>query len=853
MPPSEKAPFYDPVPPTYDEALASGSRRGLGWPASRGSIDNDARENEHQSLLRQQPESSAGPSRAPGGYQPPTVETDDESSFFGSDVDSDDEDDDEAAHVRREMQEMEVEEPSSSRGSLWTKRIGFLSSLPKWKWSWRPRLPRLRIQLPSRSAESAHIEDESESRTAASIRQWEWPRFNSVATVIVFARLFALLIVIGFVYFLFASGFLRSLNSPLPGGMRFDPEDLKHFVQSNIDPLRMRASVQHYSHYAHIAGTEGDYATAMDVESMFARAQLEDVRVDEYFAYVNYPRKDGRTVQIMDKDGKTATWTAKLDEEERGGESAGRQTYAFHGLSRSGDVTGPLVYANYGSREDFQQLKQRGIDTKGAIALVRCSNSQIDQGLQVKAAELAGFAGCLIYNDPADNGIVNGEVAPNGRYMPDDGVRRASVSLKGWVIGDVLTPGWESRKEKQRVSVEDASGLVKIPSLPLAWRDAQILLQHLKGHGQNVPDGWKGGVPDVDEWWTGDHSSPFVRLQNQQDEIEKQPIWNVYGRIEGMEQTGKSIIIGNHRDTMAFGATQPHSGTAVMIELARIFGNLASRGWRPLRTIEFMSWDGAEYNSIGSTEYVEQYLDPPRSLRENAFAYINLDAAVSGAEFRATGSPILERVLIRAIGRVANPITNLTLKQEWDNRQAKLEGMAGGSDFVPFQHIAGTSSIDLQFSGNPFPHGSSYDNFNLVEQVIDPGFVFHGLMAQVVGLLLLDLADRAIMPFDVVDYARRLEFWVRDLEAWAQKQEGAQQAASSLPFAELKDAVGLVKANAEEFEKWELEWDRSIVISNGLEANGLGAQRVGYNDRMAAFEAALLDLEYGGGVSSDVI
>ncbi|TWU72007.1 hypothetical protein ED733_003709 [Metarhizium rileyi] len=848
MPSNEKTPFYDPVPPTYDEALASGSRRDSSWASFRYSMDNcDAEEFEQQSLLRQA-ESSAGSSRQPSrGYRPPTVETDDESSLFGSDSELDDEE--ETAQVRREMQEMEVEEPSTSRASVWSKRIGFSLSLPKWKWFWRPRLPRLRIQLPSHATEPTRNEDRNgdgdgnETETNADARR-QWPQMTSLSLIIVFARLVALLIVLGFIYFLFATGFLNGFSTRHPGGLRFDPEDLKAFLQTNVDPMRMRASVLHFSHYAHIAGTEGDYATAMDVESMFHHAGLESVQVDEYYVYVNYPKKDGRTVQIMDKDGKTAQWTAKLDEEERGGETAGRQTYAFHAHSRSGDVQGPLIYANYGSREDFQKLKDKGVDTKGAIALVRQLGTQRDEALKVKAAELAGFAGCLVYSDPAENGFVKVDIAPKGRWMPEDGVQRGSVSLKSMGVGDVLTPGWESKKEKQRMTVQDAPGLVKIPSLPLAWRDAKVLLHNLKGHGETVPDEWKGRVPEVDEWWTGDQSSPVVRLQNEQDEIEKQPIWNVYGKILGMEQTSKSIILGNHRDSMAFGASQPHSGTAVMIELARIFGELLGQGWRPLRTIEFMSWDAAEYNMVGSTEYVEMNLD---SLRQHAYAYINLDAAITGTEFTAAGSPPLERALIRALERVVDPYKNETLKNQWDSRKATLESLGGGGDYVPFQDIAGTSSMDLKFKGEPVPSGSSYDNFNLVEQVVDPNFVYHGLMGQVVGLLLLDLADRAIMPFDMVGYARSLHHWVLDLESWTRKQRNTE-GASNLSFQELKGAVELIKNNAEEFEKWELEWNRSILGSGGYEASSLGAQRINYNDRMAAFEASLLDLELGGGI-----
>ncbi|KAL7921761.1 hypothetical protein ACQKWADRAFT_294374 [Trichoderma austrokoningii] len=853
--PSEKVPFYDPVPPTYDEALAGSSRNWMPPPPpTRDPIDErNATETESRSLLPRSGETSQGSSRRPNGYRPPTVESDEEEDVWNSDSDAD-----ETNQVRREMEELEIEEPNRTGGgggSLWGKRIGFKLSLPAWKWSWRLRMPRFRIQLPQRassaSAGSSSPDDEAVDRDDLdNVRSWlqdfAFPKVNSMMVLVTFARLLALGIVIGFMYFLFASGMLTGLtNGVNNGGLRFDPEDLRVHLQRTVDPRRMRAAVKIFSSYAHIAGTEGDYATALDVEAMFNKAGLDVVQKDDYYVYLNYPREGGRAVQIMDEKGENAIWTAALEEVERGGETAGKQTPAFHGHSKAGDVKGPLIYANYGSREDYQKIKDMGTDTNGAIALVRYYGTQTDRALKVKGAELAGFAGCLIYSDPADDGFLKGDVAPGGRYMPEDGVQRGAVSLMSWVVGDVLTPGWESKKEVPRIKLKEAKGLVQIPSLPLAWRDAQVLLQHLQGFGQKVPDAWKGGVPEVGEWWSGNSSSPIVRLKNEQDENEKQPIWNVYGKIIGMEQSAKSIILGNHRDAWSFGATDPHTGTAIMIEMARIFGDLVSRGWRPLRSIEFMSWDAEEYNLIGSTEFVEKNVD---SLRDNAFAYINLDTVISGSEFRASGSPPLQKSLYRALNRVTDPNFNTTLKDLWDRRGAKLEGLGAGSDYVAFQDIAGTSSIDLEFGGEPFPYHSSYDNFDLMEQVIDPDFTYHGLMAQVVGLLLLDLADRPILPFDLVNYGQNLQAWIGDLESWAKAEEEKKKKKDILKFDDLKDAAATVSAKAEQFSKWEAEWDRMVHRSGGWETQELGGKRIAYNNKLGYFESMLLDLEFGGGI-----
>jgi len=847
--PSEKS-RYEPAPPipSYDEAIAGGASSSR-WPPSPSPIDNRPdHETEAQSLLSHSRQSNP-PRRAPAGYRPPHVETDDEESEWS--LNDDDSEVEEAAEVRREMQELEVEDPLSVQGrsysSSWTKRIGFSRfSLPQWKWKWRWRLPRLTVRLPRQTESNSTDDEDTEPRETRTWRRLATmlPTLNSRDTLLFIGRLLALLVILGSVYLLFISDLFGNVSRRLNGRM-FDPEDVRRFVQLNVDREQMKDTLQHLTSFAHLAGTEGDYALAMDVHNSFSKNGFDQVVVDEYYVYLNYPKQGGRTIQIMSPDGKKAIWTAALEELEVGGEAAGRQTYAFHGHSKSGDVKGPLIYANYGSRDDFKRLADKGIDTKGAIALVRYYGTQRDQALKVKAAEMAGFAGCIIYSDPADNGFVKGEPAPKGLSMPADGVQRASVSLSNWVIGDVLTPGWESTEGQLRETREQTKGLVQIPSLPLAWRDAQVLLQHIQGFGEPCPKNWRGRVPDV-AWWTGNSSSPIVRLKNQQDEVDKQKIWNVYTKLEGIEQTEKSIIIGNHRDAWAFGATQPHSGTAIMLEVARVFGELASQGWRPLRTIEFMSWDAGEYNMIGSTEFVEKNLE---ALQQQAYAYINLDAAVSGREFHAAGSPVFRKLIAKVLDRVSDPVANVTLLSLWNNRKADLEALGSAGDYVAFQDIAGTSSLDIRFDGTTYPSHSSYDNFDLMRSVGDPDFVYHGLLGQVLALVVLDLADRPILPFDMSNYASNLGRYVGDLSHWADTKGVNKGDDKKIDLDPIRDAANHVTKAVSLFEQWEPYWEKNIIASNGWEPAGLGVRRLDYNNRMANFESDLLDLELGGGVS----
>ncbi|KAK1454427.1 PA domain-containing protein [Colletotrichum cuscutae] len=842
--PSDRDHRYESVPPipSYDEALAtSGPADPSEWqqPPRSPLDDRSQAETESQSLLNRN--GLATSSRRPNGYRPPTVETDDEDSSWGSDDDGD-----ETAYVRREMQELEIGDAEDrSRPSIWGKRIPFALSLSRWKWSWRWRMPNLRptIRLPSGLADNPNNPNEANATTTRPRFTFpQWDKDKARTAIIIFARVFAVVFVMGILYALFMSDLFTSMARRMNGGLRFNPEDVRLYVQQNVEGRRLKASVAHYTKYAHMAGTEGDYALAMDVESMFTRAGLDYVNVDEYYVYMNYPKAGGRAVEIIGDDGKPK-WSAKLEEEEIGGEAAGHQTFVFHGLSKSGDVKGPLIYANYGARSDYKKLADHGIDTKGAIALVRYYGTQANLALKVKAAEDAGFAGCIVYSDPADDGFRLGDVAPNGRFMPADGVQRGSVALSNWVLGDPLTPGWESKKNLPRMKPDESKGLTKIPSLPLAWRDAQILLQHLKGHGEQVPKEWAGGVPDIAEWWTGNLSSPIVRLKNDNDVVEQKGIWNVYGKIEGIEQDQKSIIIGNHRDAWSFGATEPHSGTAVLIEMARIFGTLVSKGWRPLRSIEFMSWDAEEYNMIGSTEFVEHN---DELLRQNAFAYINLDSAVAGSEFHAAGSPVFKQAVLRVIDRVFDAGLNATVRDLWNQREGDLEELGMDGDWVPFQNIAGTSSLDLGFRGARFPAQSSYDNYEWVQRIGDPEFAYHVMMGQIVGLLILELADKPILPFDMVGYSERIERYINDLANFCEHMGAGTQDKFSLE--PLKKLIAETKVNVKGFSMWEMTWESTVMGGGGWESGDMGDKRIQFNNHMADFETALLDLEQGGGI-----
>lgn len=803
----DKKSAYESLPiPTYEEAISrpSSSQSFLG-PTE---VSHDS---ERQGLLGRT-------NVQHDGYQPPTVESarsslDLLSSGGNSRRGS-------AAGLQREMEQMEVLDPpgypEGSRGHRLSKHITSLkqslSSMQLPFRQWLPSMDYLRDRIPSR-AQGLKV---------------NW---------ILVGRIFALLLVVTLVWLLFASD-LFTIGQRQGMNYTFDPESVRLYVDNNINETNIRELAKHLTSFDHVAGTEGNFVLAQSVEKLFNEARLEGTGFERFDVYLNYPTETGRRVAIVDPPEKA--WLAALDEDRVYSNPPRQQTYAFHGLSKSGDVKGPLVYANYGSREDFQKLADNGVNVTGSIVLVRYYGTQTDRAWKVKAAEQAGAVGCLIYSDPAEDGVSKGKVFPNGRYMPSDGVQRGTVGLTSWIAGDVLSSGFASLPgERKRDSRDDSPGLNKIPSLPLASRDAEVLLKSLKGHGKQFKD-WAGGLSL--DYMTGDQSSPTVQLTNEQDEVERQPIYNVLGRITGIEQSEKSIIVGNHRDAWCFGAADPGSGTAVFLEIVRIFGELRKQGWRPLRTIEFSSWDAEEYNLIGSTEHVEARME---GLRRNGVAYLNVDVAVTGDDFKASGCPSFEGVLLNILERVDDPIKNRTLRAMWEEKSRTLGGLGAGSDHVAFQDMAGTSSIDMGFTGAPFPYHSCYDNFEWMDKFGDPGFQYHKIMARVWALLILEMADAPLLPFDYEAYGRYVKGYVTDLEQYSASKGGKEHI---LEFKPLREAADLLATNAREFHHWDKAWRDIVYGQGGFESNVMAIKRVSHNTRMANFETNLLDVD--GGVSS---
>ena len=548
----------------------------------------------------------------------------------------------------------------------------------------------------------------------------------------------------------------------------------------------------------HMAGTKEDYATAIYVRDQLRSYGIAaDLR--EYNVWLNYPNTPTVLELITTKRQKLNTFEAVVSADPTS--SHPKITPLFNGYSASGDVTAPVVYANYGLPNDYDDLKKAGVDVKGKIVIVRYGNSF--RGVKAKVAQDRGAVGCIIYSDPADDGYMQGDVYPKGPWRPGASGQRGSVQYLFDYPGDPLTPGRPAIDGVPRLKPEEATDLTRIPVQPISYDVARSILAPLKGPVR--PRGFQGGLPFA--YHVGGTNDVKVRLKTDMD-YKLRPIWNVIARIDGTDLKDRWVVLGNHRDAWVFGAVDPNSGTSAMLEVGRGLGELMKRGWKPRRTIVFCSWDAEEYGLIGSTEWAEELAG---ELKEKAVAYLNLDAAVAGNQFGASSVPSLWK-LMRAVTReVKDPKTGKSVYQSWQDRareqrseeeratggEARIGALGSGSDYTPFLQHLGIASTDMSFGGDYGVYHSAYDSFYWMDRFGDPGFFYHVAAAQIWGTLTLRLADADGLSFDYTDYANEIRAFFRETVRIA----GHRNLASAFDEKAMNEAIDDFAKEAERIEK----------------------------------------------------
>jgi N-acetylated-alpha-linked acidic dipeptidase len=538
----------------------------------------------------------------------------------------------------------------------------------------------------------------------------------------------------------------------------------------------LRDYMQHLSAKPHNVGSPYDKENAEWIAAKFKEFGL-DTHIETFS--VLYPTPKERLVELAEGGPHfTATLQEPVVKEDPTSSQTKEQLPTYNAYSIDGDVTGPLVYVNYGLPEDYEVLERRGISVKGAIIIARYGHSW--RGIKPQVGAEHGAIGCIIYSDPRDDGYSQGEVFPKGPMRPKEGVQRGSVQDSSVFMGDPLTPGIGATADAKRLKLEDAQSLTKIPVLPISYSDAQPLLQAIAG--PVAPGDWRGGLPFTYHMGPGPAKVHLKVFSN----WNMATLYDVIGKIPGATIPDEWIIRGNHHDAWVNGAEDPTSGMVAVLEEARAMGELVKQGWKPKRTLIYCAWDGEEPGLLGSTEWVETHVD---DLRKHAVVYINSDSNSRGF-FGLEGSHTFEHFMNDVARDVQDPETKLSV---WKREQMKelenagsaearreirerhdlrLDMLGGGSDHAPFINFAGVASLGIEFGGEDRGgiYHSIYDDFYWYTHFSDTDFVYGRALAQAGGTAMKRLADADLLPLQFTDFADDVKMYVREVEKFAAQQ-----------------------------------------------------------------------------------
>jgi N-acetylated-alpha-linked acidic dipeptidase len=545
--------------------------------------------------------------------------------------------------------------------------------------------------------------------------------------------------------------------------------DLETRFKAMPDPSHMREAMRRLSARPHHVGSPYDKDNAEWLLNEF-KSYGWDARIENFD--VLFPTPVDRAVELISP----TTFKASLQETALPGDPTSNQQSeqlpAYNAYSVDGDVTGPLVFVNYGVPADYDELEQRGISVKGAIVIAKYGGSW--RGIKPKVAAEHGAIGCLIYSDPRDDGYAEGDVFPNGPMRPAQGVQRGSVADMPVYPGDPLTPGVGATKNAKRLTVAEATTITKIPVLPISYGDAQPLLAALGG--PIAPASWRGGLPITYRLGAGPAK---VHLRVKSDWSLK-TLYDVIAKLPGSTEADQWVIRGNHHDAWVNGAQDPISGLVAELEEARALGTLYKQGWRPKRTIIYAAWDGEEPGLLGSTEWVETHAD---ELKAHAVAYLNSDTNSRGY-LSIEGSHSLEKFINGVAMDVEDPESGTsswkrlqasrimngspeTRKDARDREDLRIGALGSGSDYSSFLDHLGIAALNLGYGGedNGGIYHSIYDDFYWFTHFSDSAFVYERALAQAAGISVLRLANADLLPFAFTNLSETVQGYVKDLQS----------------------------------------------------------------------------------------
>ncbi|XP_004840244.1 transferrin receptor protein 2 isoform X3 [Heterocephalus glaber] len=518
--------------------------------------------------------------------------------------------------------------------------------------------------------------------------------------------------------------------------------DLQAMFLRLLGEERLEETIRQISLRERMAGSAGMAALAQDILALMSRQKLDHVWTDTHYVGLQFPDPaHPNALHWVDEDGTVGEQLPLEDPN------------AYCPYSATGNVTGKLVYAHYGRPEDLQDLRALGVEPAGCLLLVRVGGTSFAQ--KVATAQHAGALGVLLYPDPAD--------FSQDPHNPGLSSQQAVFGHVHLGTGDPYTPGFPSFNQTQFPPVA-SSGLPSIPAQPISSDIASHLLRTLKG--PVAPQEWQGHL-STSLYRLGPGPGLHLAVNNQRTST---PISNIFGCIEGFAEPDHYVVIGAQRDAWGPGAAKSSVGTAILLELVQTFSSMVSNGFRPRRSLLFISWDGGDFGSVGSTEWLEvpsPHFPHPQGylslLHLKAVVYVSLDNAVLGDDkFHAKTSPLLINLIENILKQVDSPNhSGQTLYEQVVSTNPRWEAevirpLPMDSSAYSFTAFAGVPAVEFSFLEDdqeyPFLHTKedTYENLHRLLRGRLPAVA--QAVAQLTGQLLIRLSHDHLLPLDFGRY-----------------------------------------------------------------------------------------------------
>lgn len=639
---------------------------------------------------------------------------------------------------------------------------------------------------------------------------------NKIGNPLVVKRLLYVFFVIAFLVVISRYTTSEGVNGALGGafsnGKFYDQELLGRATRDFIDDKAMKVNIEYLSSMPHIAGSKGDLALAKYVQSYMRNNGINVLDFNQLEGFINYPIFSPQHNYLKLEDNSfEATLTERNDHDMQ------YVAYNPNALTMNEELVAPYIYIGHGTPEDYDNIKD--IKTDGAIALVKYGGS-LPEPNKVLLAQQHGFKGVV---------FITPEITIQGKKH-DDVIQKKNVALTRINAGDVLTPGWPADdRYVTRLPWLKSDLTPKIPTVPISWKDGKHLLKQLKG-----------GHKFVDGFHSGETSPQKLKLMVKHEERPLHDIWNIIGSISGRDQIEKGVIIGAARDSSCYGTLSANTGTAVLLELVKVFTLLQRRyNWLPSRSIYFISFDATAYNLEGAGEWIES---KKHELKEQGYAYIDLSDAVSGDNLEVRANPFFHELVRDALKKVDDGSSNLFEKYKKQNGGDQINyTLIQERNYLPFVNLINMPALEIKFTGE-YPQDTCYDDFdNLEASGIDPKMTRHKQLTELLSLIVLELAESPILPYSFRTMASEFARYRTDLEQYINDKVAQDTVKPNMHYDGLdKAAESLVQAG-KRFHAWVDGWKLYVQESGDLEPSLLAMNRYKWNDNIVRFNTEFLN------------